>query len=592
MKVDLDIIPEKPGVYILKDQMNRVIYIGKAKNLRNRLKTYFQRTVPDPRREALCRLIKSFDYIITKNEIEALILEASLIKQFKPRFNVLLRDDKNYPYLKLTISEEWPRIEVSRKIIKDGSLYFGPYVPASKMWEALSFIRRNFPIRTCKYDLSRKIRPCIQYQMGRCIGPCKGNISHDEYLRVVEEVRLFLSGQRKELLSDLKKRMDLLSSEMRYEEAARLRDRINSLSSLWESQRVVVPEIGDIDVIAYFKDSIDAIFIVFFIRNGVITGTRHFFLKKKGGLVEEELVHSFIEMFYSKEIIPPDEILLQTSPGDIENLEKWLSEKKGSEVNITIPTKGKKFEALKMATENAAQIFSAVKGKEALSTNSIKELLNLPRKPSTIGAFDVSTLSGAESVGAFIYWADGHFVKGLYRRLKIKEVAGIDDYSMMDEIIKRTLSNLGDKVPDLIIIDGGKGQLEIARRAIEKGAFKTNVGNPPMIVAIAKEPDRVFTLEGRVIGLEDKGAEAILLRKIRDEVHRFAISYHRKLRDKRLLESPLERIKGIGKKRRLELLRVFGSIESIRNSSVEEIAGLKGFNKKIAQELLTALRRS
>lgn len=592
MKIDFRDIPEKPGVYILKDHRDRVIYVGKSKNLKNRIKTYFQRTIPDQRREKLSQLIKDFDYIITKNEIEALILEANLIKQFKPRFNVLLRDDKNYPYLKLTISEEWPRIEVARRIIKDGSLYFGPYVPAHKMWEALSFIRRNFPIRTCKYDLSGKIRPCIQYQMGRCIGPCKGNISHEEYMRIVDEVRLFLSGQRRELLSGLEEKMNQLSAELRFEEAARLRDKIKSLSALWESQRVVAPEIGDVDVIDSYKDNVDALFMVFFIRNGIVTGMRHFFLRRVGKLSEEELFHSFIEMFYSKEIIPPDEILVRISPVDKEDIEKWLSGKKGSDVKIVVPHDEKRLDLLKMAYENASQTFSTIKKRSAIDIlPTIQKLLNLPRIPSTIGAFDVSTLSGSVSVGAFIYWADGAFVKDLYRRLRIKEVTGVDDYSMMREIIKRTLSNIEDKVPDLIIIDGGKGQLEIAKKVIEEERYLTRDGKPPMIISIAKDPDRVFTSEGRVVELEDKGASALLLKKIRDEVHRFAISYHRKLRDKRLLESPLERIKGIGKKRRLELLRIFGSIEGIRNSTVEEIAKLKGFNKKIAEELLSALRR-
>lgn len=592
MKIDLSDIPEKPGVYILKDHRNRVIYVGKAKNLKNRIKTYFQRTIPDQRREKLSQLIKGFDYIITKNEIEALILEANLIKQFKPRFNLLLRDDKNYPYLKVTISEEWPRIEVARKILKNGSLYFGPYVPAHKMWEALSFVRRNFPIRTCKYDLSKKIRPCIQYQMGRCIGPCKGDISHEDYMKIVDEVRLFLKGQRRELLLGLEARMKQAASEMRFEEAARLRDKIKSLSSLWESQRVVAPEMGDLDVIDSYKDNVDALFIIFFIRNGILTGARHFFLRKVSNLSEEELFHSFIEMFYSKEIIPPDEILVRISPVDKEDLEKWLSGKKGSDVKIVIPRDEKGLDLLKMASENASQIFSTIKKQSTINVlPTIQKLLNLPRTPSSIGAFDVSTLSGSESVGAFIYWADDAFVKDLYRRLRIKGVTGVDDYSMMREIIKRTLSNLEDKVPDLIIIDGGKGQLEIAKRVIEEEGFLTGDGNPLMIIAIAKDPDRVFTTEGTVVTLEDEGAGDLLLKKIRDEVHRFAISYHRKLRDKRLLESPLERIKGIGKKRRLELLRVFGSIEGIRNSTVEEIANLKGFNKKIAQELLSALRR-
>ncbi len=593
MNININAIPEKPGVYILKDQRERIIYIGKAKNLKNRIRSYFQRIIPDKRREKLSQLIRNLDYIITNNEVEALILEASLIKQFKPRFNILLRDDKNYPYIRLTLYEKWPRVEVARRIVKDGSVYFGPYVPASKMWEALSFIRRNFPIRTCKYDLSKKIRPCIQYQMGRCVGPCKGDVSHDEYMRIVEEIRLFLSGQRQELLTGLEEQMKKLSDEMRYEEAARLRDRIKNLSSLWESQRVAAPEMGDLDAIGFFRDEDITVFMVLFVRNGIITGAKHFILKKIEDLSEKELLHSFIEMFYSKEIIPPDEILISIIPEDCEDLERWLSHKKGTAARIIVPSDEIHQEILRMAIDNAIQIFKTSKSsRKANIPFSIMELLNLPRVPSTIGAFDVSTLYGSESVGAFIYWCDGDFVKNLYRRLKIREVTGVDDYSMMREIIKRALSNLGNKVPELIIIDGGKGQLEIAKRIVEEEGFMSESGNPPMIISIAKKPDRVFTQDGDIIELEDKGNTALLLRKIRDEVHRFAISYHKRLRDKRLLESPLDRINGIGKKRRLELLRVFGSIEGIRNATVEEISRLKGFNKKIAQEILTGLRRS
>ena len=588
---DLTIVPERPGVYILKDRKERVLYVGKAKNLKNRLKTYFQRSIDDPRRESLSRLITNFEYIITENEVEALILEASLIKQLKPRFNILLRDDKNYPYLKLTINEQWPRLEVARRILRDGSLYFGPYVPAHKMWDALSYIRRNFSIRTCKYDLNKKIRPCIQFQMGRCIAPCKGDISREEYMKVVEEVRLFLSGQRRELLSVLEENMKKLAAEMKFEEAARLRDRIKSISSLWESQRVISPELGDIDVIGLATDKIDVVFMVLFIRNGILTGAKHFLVKKAGGVSHQELLHTFIEMFYSKEIIPPEEIVVGEFPADKTDLENWLTEKKRSPVKIVVPGDRNRVDSLNMAMENASQILSGLKKKGKELVDSIRDLLNLPRQINSIGAFDVSTLSGSESVGAFIYWSDGLFKKELYRRLKIKGVAGIDDYSMMKEIVQRTLSNLGNKIPDLLVIDGGKGQLEIARRALEEYSSLTGEGHLPMIIAIAKDPDRAFLPSGEIIQLDNGKPAFLLLKNIRDEAHRFAISYHRKLREKRLLESPLEKIKGIGKKRRLELLRVFGSIEGIRNSSVEEISQLKGFNKKIAEELLKALRR-
>ncbi len=540
----------------------------------------------------MVKLVTDFSYIVTENEFEAFVLEANLIKQYRPRYNVVLRDDKNYPYLKLTVAEDWPRLEVVRRIVKDGSIYFGPYVPSQSMWDALAFIRRNFPIRICKYSLDKPMRPCIQYQMGRCPAPCADKISRQEYAKIVEEVRLFLSGERAELLENLEEKMLALSDELKFEEAAKIRDKIRHIKQVWESQRVVAPELGDLDVIGYYSEGTDAVFDVFFIRNGIMIGTKDFFLRDIGDVSRPEALHSFIELFYAKEIIPPKEIIVQTRPDDLRGLRTWLREKKGGALTILVPREGKKRELLKMACENAEEVF---RGRQFRGTEetleSIKRRLNLPYLPHSIGAFDVSTTSGTESVGAFIYWREDDFVKDLYRHVRIKGVPGIDDYAMMNELIVRTLKNLDGQIPDLIVVDGGKGHLEIARAVIAAHSISRPDSKVPMLAAVAKDPDRAFTVTSEAVDLEDRTPGSLLLKRIRDEVHRFAVSFHRKLRDKRLMESPLEKIPGIGKKRRFELLKVFGSIDAVRNTTVEEITKIRGFNKKVAEDLLRELRR-
>ena len=593
MLAKLAIIPSKPGVYILKSEKERVLYVGKAKILKNRLRSYFQKSSHlDPRKAAMIKNVKDFSYIATDNELEALALEANLIKQYRPKFNVILRDDKNYPYLKLTIQEEWPKLEVVRRIKKDGALYFGPYVPAGSMWETLAFIRRNFQIRGCRYVLDKPMRPCIQHQMGRCPAPCAGKISREEYLKLVDEIRLFLKGEKKDLLEELEKKMLMFSKEMRFEDAARIRDRIKALQRAWESQKVVAPELGDIDVIGFHKVDGTISFEVFFIRNGIMIGSKDLVMKNIEGLSDKELLHTFLSQFYSKEIIPPSEIITPLLPAESKSLEKWLKQRKEEAVKISTPKTGKKKELLLMASENAMLILR--EKREAKIDDllmEIKEKLRLEKSPEDIGAFDVSTISGKESVGAFVYWKGGEFNKDMYRRLRIKTILGIDDYSMMEEIVERIIKNLDGHMPDLIIIDGGKGQLEIAKSVLDKN--RTLFPEAPMVIAIAKDPDRAFTpLSEDPIDLDDGRPSSLLLKRIRDEAHRFAIGYHRKLRAKGLIQSPLERIPGIGKKRRLTLLRHFGSIEAIRNATIEDIKSLKGFHKGIAENLLNALRRS
>ena len=592
MVPDLSSIPLSPGIYIFKDEKEKVLYVGKAKILRNRIRSYFHKSSGlDMRKSALVKEMKNLTYIVTGNELEAFVLEANLIKQYKPRFNVVLRDDKNYPYLKLTVNEEWPRLEVVRRIRKDGALYFGPYVPAGSMWETLAFIRRNFLIRDCKYPLDKPMRPCIQHQMGRCLAPCAGHISRADYLKLIEEIRLFLSGEKKYLVAALEKRMIKLSEEMKYEEAAKIRDRIRAIEKVWESQKVVSPEIGDLDVLGFYRADSGVSFQVFFIRSGIMVGSKDYFLKNATDVHDKELMHTFLTQLYAKEIIPPPEIITPLLPEGVKSLEKWLSHRREEKIKIISPKKGKKKELIEMASENARFLYGSrneLRTEELL--DDLRERLHLAKRADDIGAFDVSTLSGDEAVGSFVYWSGGEFRKDRYRKLKIRTVRGVDDYSMMAEIVERIIDNLGGNLPGLVIVDGGKGHLETVKKVIRKkmGSFS----RLPELAALAKDPDRLYlTTADEPIDLEDRKPSSLLLKSIRDEAHRFAIGYHRTLREKAMLQSPLVKIEGIGKKRRLELLRVFGSIKGIKDATIDEIAGLKGFNRKVAENLYHELRR-
>jgi len=592
MVPDLSSIPLSPGIYIFKDEKEKVLYVGKAKILRNRVRSYFHKSSGlDMRKSALVKEVKNLTYIVTGNELEAFVLEANLIKQYKPRFNVVLRDDKNYPYLKLTVNEEWPRLEVVRRIRKDGALYFGPYVPAGSMWETLAFIRRNFLIRDCKYPLDKPMRPCIQHQMGRCRAPCAGHISSADYLKLIEEIRLFLSGEKKYLMAALEKRMGRLSEEMKYEEAAKIRDRIRAIEKVWESQKVVSPEMGDLDVLGFYRADSGVSFQVFFIRSGIMVGSKDYFLKNAADVHDKELMYTFLTQLYAKEIIPPPEIITPLLPEGVRSLEKWLSHRREGKIKITSPGKGKKKELIEMASDNARFLYGSrreLRAEELL--DDLHDRLHLKKKTDDIGAFDVSTLSGDEAVGSFVYWSGGEFRKDRYRKLKIRTVRGVDDYSMMAEIVERIIDNLGGNLPGLVIVDGGKGHLETVKKVIRKkmGSFS----RLPELAALAKDPDRLYlTTADEPVDLEDRKPSSLLLKSIRDEAHRFAIGYHRTLREKAMLQSPLVKIQGIGKKRRLELLRVFGSIKGIKDATIDEIAGLKGFNRKVAENLYHELRR-
>ena len=607
IKKRLQQVPAAPGIYIMKGVKERALYVGKAKSLRSRVRSYFQRSASlDERKKKMVREIRDFEYVVTENELEALVLEANFIKRLKPRFNVILRDDKNYPYLKLTVNEQWPWLEVVRRIDKDGALYFGPYVPAGSMWEMLSFIRSNFPVRICRYNLQKPFRPCVQHQMGRCPAPCSESFrtvtDHEKYMEIVNEVKSFILGEKRELIANLQKRMQRLSEEMRFEEAAVIRDRINAIEKAWESQRVIAPELGDTDVIGLYRGKRESTIFSLFIRNGMVIGQKDFFFKRLEEVEDAELVASFIEQFYTKDLLLPQRIILPIK-AKLTTQKQWLRQKQGKPVRLASPRGELESKVLKMANDNAFYAYNRQKDirvDEALL--HIKDLLNLKLIPSRIGAFDVSNISGSESVGAFILYEEGKFVKDGYRLFKIKTVKGIDDFAMMAEVVGRYLKNVDhdeEKLPQLILIDGGAGQLKSALKVMkpfglpmEIAAIAKAKGNSyqKKMTGISTEFERVYLPQKkRPVYLEPTTASTHVLQKIRDEVHRFAISYHRKLRSKRTFDSPLEKVRGIGKTRRLQLLRYFGSIDAIRNASVDELASLKGMNTKIAGELKMAL---
>ena len=596
IKEKLHDVPSSPGIYVMKGAKDKALYVGKALNLKNRLKSYFHNSSSlDARKSKMVKEIKDFDYVLTKNELEALVLESNFIKKLKPKYNIILRDDKNYPYLKLTVHEKWPRLEVARRIVKDGSLYYGPYVPAGIMWETLKFIRRNFPLRTCRYNLEKPMRPCVLHQMGRCLAPCAESLQtksdHNRYMEIVNEVKLFIQGERKELLAHVQRTMQKFSDEMRFEEAAQFRDRLKAIEKVWETQRVISPELGDMDVIGLYRKQDEASLFMLFLRNGMVIGQKGFFLKKLSGMEDKELISNFIGQFYAKEMVVPPNIILPLQ-GTFKPQRLWLSKKRGAPVRLSCAKDKKENEVLKMALDNARHSF--VSHKETRTDEellSLKKLLHLKKLPVRIDAIDVSNITGTEAVGALVAWEHGSFVKDDYRLFKIKTVAGIDDFAMIGEVVGRYFKDISQEknaLPHLILIDGGRGQLGSALNALKPFELPVEIA----AIAKAKErlPDRIYMPDKkRPVLLEPFSATTHLLQRIRDEVHRVAIRYHKKLRAKRVLESPLEKIKGIGKTRRLSLLRHFGSIDAIKKASAEEIASIKGMNKKTAVHVKTSL---
>lgn len=608
-------LPVTPGVYLFKDRRESIIYIGKASSLKDRVRSYFQTgAVHSMKTTVMVTQIVQMETISTKSELEALLLESNLIKKHKPKYNILLRDDKQYPYLCLPMTEPFPRLKIVRKVKKDGNLYFGPYVPTTSMREIVKWIRKYFPLATCKIDIDGKAeRACLEFQIKRCMAPCTGNQSQEEYSEIVNQVRLFLEGKDKALLSILKQEMEAFSERENFEEAARVRDRIYHIRQLLERQRVASPDQEDQDVIALAREGRYADIQILFIRGGLLIGRSDFFWDQLTEEKDEELYLSFIEQFYAKECLIPREVFVPQLLDEKELIEKWLTEKRGKSVYLRAPTRGKDFQLLKMAEENARltlQTKVAAKEGGLALLKQLESLLKLKRLPRRIEGIDISNIMGSDSVGSLVVMTDGKMNKSEYRRYHIKTVEGPNDFAMIHEIVsrrfgKKNADNSASKererlqpalpeegatqapMVDLIVIDGGKGQLSLALDALAQ----VGVSGIP-VVGLAKEKgekeERIyFPDQPEPMVLDPRSPATHLLVQLRDEAHRFAVSYHRNLRGKRMVASFLDQIPGIGAARKKALLKHFKGVARIKTATAEELSEVEGISPAIARKLFS-----
>lgn len=589
-------IPEKPGVYIMKDKRNKIIYVGKATSLKNRVKSYFQSPKNLPVKVAsMVSKIEDIEYIVTDSEVEALILECNLIKFHRPKYNILLRDDKQYPYIRITLNQPFPRIEVVRRVKKDGARYFGPYANAGAMREAIDAINKIFPIRSCKKDLSNiplDERPCLNYHINRCLAPCQGYIKEEEYNEIIKNVIMFLEGKQSTLVKQLKTKMQEAAENLDFERAAALRDQIMALEKILEKQKIVSTDMIDQDIIALARGSGSVCIQVFFVREGKLISREPFILHNTDDVERKEILTSFVKQFYNNAHFIPKEIILDEDIDDKGTIEEWLTGKKGSKVSIIIPKRGKKKELAQMVAENALAYLEQVESKEEQeklrnrqALEELREHLGLETIPYRIEGFDISNTQGTESVASMVVFEGAQPKKDDYRKFKIKTVEGPNDFESMKEVIlrrfKRTLSGDGkfQKLPDLLLIDGGKGQLKYAREALKE----LGLSHIPTI-ALAEEFEHIF-VEGKddPIILPENSEALYLVQRVRDEAHRFALTFHRSLRSKKNFRSVLDDIPGIGKTRRLALLKTLGGLEGIKRASIEELAAVPGMNRKAAQ---------
>lgn len=589
-------LPETPGVYLMKNEKSEVIYVGKAVSLKNRVRQYFQSSRNmDAKVRAMVSHIDEFEYIVTDTEMEALILENNLIKEYKPPYNILLRDDKTYPYIKVTTNEYFPRVIKVRKVDKDGAKYFGPYTNVFMVNESLETIREVFKIRTCKRDIRRsqqkyregKERPCLEYYIGRCTAPCIEKIEEENYREMIEEILEFLSGKKNLLVDHLRDKMLKASNELRYEEAAMIRDRILNLEAVLERQKIDSVTTGDQDIIAIEKEESMACIFIFFVRNGKVVGKEHFLFEKIGDMAIEEVLSSFIKQFYIGINFVPKEILVDRVFEDLEIMQKWLREKRGSSVTIRIPKQGDKRKLMDLVRKNALETLEQKKNLRLAKLNrtvgvmkELQEFLGLEKQPSKIEAYDISNIQGVDSVGGQVVFIDGVKSPKNYRRYKIKSVDGPNDYASMEEIIRRRIRH-GD-LPDLILMDGGKGQVGSALKVLRE----ENIDIPVLgMYKDDRHKTRGLTTEESGIELSKHSLLYQFIAGVQEEVHRFAISYHRSLREKGMYRSQLDEIKGIGKKRKMALLSHFKSIHKIQEADVETLMQVEGINRSIAEAI-------
>lgn len=592
-------LPDKPGVYIFKDKSNRILYVGKAAVLKNRVSSYFHDSQPaSPRIAVMIRQIAGLDYLVTDNEVEAYILEANLIKEYKPRYNVNLKDDKRYPYVKLT-SEPFPRMLVVRRMKKDGGRYFGPFTNVGAMRQTLKTLTRIFQIRSCNLVIpppnGRKYRVCLEYHIKRCPGPCEGLVSSEKYKEQIESAALFLAGHRQALVEQLRARMEAFSEAENFEGAALVRDQLKAIEEIKERQKVVSEDLADRDLVAIARQGKDVCAVTFQVREGVLIGRQHYYLSADPEESDAAVLSNFIRQYYLRQSAFPVELLLPFEPEDAELLRQWLAEKAETPVKIILPQKGAKAQLLANAEKNARLLLEELLIQKQEYKDRVPELitflqkdLRLPKPPRQIAAFDVSNLGETDRVGAAVFFDDGRPLKKYYRHFQIKTVEFQNDFAMMEEIVSRFFAKVkeGDiPRPDLVLIDGGKGQVSSAVSALEKLEIKDQ-----SIIGLAKRLEEVILPNSsEALTLPRSSSSLRLLQRMRDEVHRFGLSYNVKVRKKRTIRSELDEIPGIGPGRRQILLSHFGSVENMKQATLEELVAVAGIPKSVAEKVFTHL---
>ncbi|MBO8434084.1 MAG: excinuclease ABC subunit UvrC [Tyzzerella sp.] len=605
---ELKKLPEKPGVYIMKDENDAIIYVGKAKILKNRVRQYFRNTKNQPPKvKAMVKHIKEFEYIVTDSEMEALILECNLIKLHKPHYNIMLKDDKMYPYIKITVNEDFPRIFVTRNYVRDNAKYIGPITDALAVKEMIETIHKLFPIRKCKKVFPRDIgkeRPCLNYHIGQCKAPCDGLISKEEYRKYIDEAILLIEGKHEEIAKKMRLEMEEASENLEFEKAMAIRDKLKSIKSIAEKQKMANTGLGDCDVIAFARAYNEGIVQVFFIRGGKMTGREHFLLDNVDGIERGEVITDFVKQFYSGTAFVPKEIIVQDDivSEEKEIIEGFLSDIKGSKVTITAPQKGEKKKLVDLASKNAIIVFEQtgerLKREEKRTVGAVSQIqkaLGIDKEIVRIEAYDISNTQGFDSVGSMVVFEKGKAKRSDYRKFKIKTVIGANDFASMEEVLtrrfKRGLSSEDNgsfsKMPDLIMMDGGKIQVNAGKSILEK--FGLDI---PICGMIKDDRHRtrglIYNDEEIYMPLSSEGF--LLVTRIQDEVHRFAIEYHRKLREKNALHSVLDDIKGVGEKRRKALMKHFGSVENISKAEVSDLLEVEGMNIKVAESVYAFFR--
>ena len=573
------LLPDKPGVYLMRDQAGKIIYVGKAVNLKNRVRSYFQQRGLSAKTEALVARIASFETIVTATEMEALILECNLIKKHRPRYNISLRDDKTYPFIKVTLNEAFPRVYATRRLEKDGAKYYGPYASAGAMHETISLLKKLFPLRSCRSMDAQ--RPCLEYHIKRCLAPCAGLVDQESYLAMVRTVCLFLEGRSADVEKDLKRRMLAASEELKFELAGRLRDQLAAVRQVMEKQNIVTGA-GDQDVLGLARLGGQSCVQVFFVRSGKMVGRDRFMLSGGDNETDGDILAAFVKQYYHEAAFIAREILTPVVLPESELLASWLSERKGGAVHLLTPQRGSKRDLVQLAADNAVEYLrqrnerDAVKhGKSTAAMEELAQRLSLSRLPKRIECFDISHIQGAETVASMVVFTGGEPDKAEYRRFKLRTVEGSpDDFASMQEVTLRRYREAAEPLPDLIVIDGGKGQLSSALEVI-RGVGLSDIP----VIGLAKEFEHIFRENISEPLILPRHSEALrLIQQIRDEAHRFAVTYHRKLRAKRNLVSVLDHIKGIGAKRRQALWKHFGALEKMRAASVEDLAAAPGMN--------------